>query len=66
MRILEQVQSNDLLYFRSDSHADTFCVGHNDVIICELNRPVCVYGYDLVMRYNSDELNKMKWSINYN
>ena len=64
MRILEQVQSNDLLYFRSDSHADTCCIGHNYLIIYDLNRTVCIYGYDPVIEYKSDEFKEVKWIIN--
>ena len=28
------------------------------------SRPVCFYGYDHVMGYNSDEFKEVKWSIN--
>ena len=64
MRILEQVESNDLDYFRSESHDNTCCVGRNYIIIYDINRPVHVYGYDPVMVSKSDELKKVKWRIN--
>ena len=51
-------------YFRSDSHSDTCCVGCNELIIYDSNRPVCIYGYGPVMGSKSDAIKGVKWIIN--
>ena len=39
-------------------------VGHNALNIYDLNRPVCIYGYEPVIGSKSDELKEVKWIIN--